>query len=75
MEQKMSRQGIIFSQYVKRIGRIQRKLRQTEDKTHRDDLYKLTKKQGSMEESNQMSKKEECKESHLIDTSAVKNYV
>lgn len=40
----MSRQGIIFSQYVKRIGRIQRKLRQTEDKTHRDDLYKLTKK-------------------------------
>lgn len=42
----MSRQGIIFSQYVKRIGRIQRKLRQTEDKTHRDDLYKLTKKIG-----------------------------
>lgn len=44
MEQKISRQGIIFSQYVKTVGRIQRKLRQTEDKTHRDDLYKLTKK-------------------------------
>lgn len=43
MEQKMSRQGIIFSQYVKRVGRIQRKLRLIEDKTHRDDLYKLTK--------------------------------
>lgn len=39
----MSRLGIIFSRYVKRVGRIQRKLRQIEDKTHRDDLYKLTK--------------------------------
>lgn len=43
MEQKTSRQGILFSQYVKRVGRIQRKLRQIEGKTHRDDLYKLTK--------------------------------
>lgn len=75
MEQKTSRQGILFSQYVKRVGRIQRKLRQIEGKTHRDDLYKLTKKQGSMEESNQMSKKEECRGSYLIDISAVKNYV
>lgn len=40
----MSRLGMIFSRYVKRVGRIQRKLRQIEDKTHRDDLYKLTKK-------------------------------
>lgn len=68
----MSRQGIIFSQYVKRVGRIQRKLRQIEDKTHKDDLQKLTKKQESMEEPDQMSKTEERNRSYLIDISALK---
>lgn len=50
MEQKMSRQGISMWKQ----GRIQRKLRQIEDKTHTDDLSKLMKKEGSVEEPDQM---------------------
>lgn len=37
---------VLFSLNMRRVGRIQRKLKQIEDKTHRDDLYKLTKKVG-----------------------------
>lgn len=35
--------------------------RQIEDKTHTDDLSKLMKKEGSVEEPDQMSKRKECK--------------
>lgn len=56
---KMSGKGINMR---KDEEKIQRKLRQIEDKIHMNDLQKLMKKkqQGSTEELAQMSKRDEC---------------